>query len=271
VKRLVLVIALALAACGTGEAAGPGDSRATVPDIGVLPDLLTGSTVAAPVTAAPTTTVTTVASTPLAAPTTESTSSIDEGRIGRAIDGNRVLVIGDSIFESISTRFGGQLCARLVPLGWAVEVQAENGEDVEFGLSVLDQRLAAGWDAAAVMLGNNYRDDPADFGAKLEQIVERLAPRPTLLFNVTQFDTSRAEVNYVVRSVADRHEHVTFVDWGARTSDADDLLGADGLHLSDLGRVVLADVVADQLDVVDGTGTCLPAPPIEDVLSTDTG
>ena len=64
--------------------------------------------------------------------------------VGRLVDGNRVLVIGDSILASISNRHGGQLCDRLVPRGWAVEVNAETGQHVEYGRQVLRRRLRDG-------------------------------------------------------------------------------------------------------------------------------
>ena len=92
-----------------------------------------------------------------------------------------MLVIGDSILASISERYGGQLCDRLVPRGWAVEVDAEVGRFIEFGRRVLDRRLDAGWDAAVVMLGNNYGGDPEAFGRELDALLDELAPMPVVL------------------------------------------------------------------------------------------
>ena len=55
--------------------------------------------------------------------------------------GNRVLVIGDSIMASTATRYTGYMCDELVPLGWAVEVEAEPSRFIDFGNVVLDKRL----------------------------------------------------------------------------------------------------------------------------------
>ena len=57
--------------------------------------------------------------------------------IGVVAEGNRVLLIGDSILASTATRYGREMCDALNPLGWSVEVDAEPGRFVEFGNKVL--------------------------------------------------------------------------------------------------------------------------------------
>jgi lysophospholipase L1-like esterase len=243
-----------VAACGAGQAAAPDSAPPTVAGVGELPAELTRDTEPATSTSTTTTTDMRLPSGPRLR--IDGTTEY-ELPIGRTVSGNRLLVIGDSILASISDRYGGQLCDRLVPLGWAVEVDAESGRDVTFGQEVLDERLAAGWDAAVVMLGNNYRDDVEQFAADLEQIVTRLAPRPTVLITVTEFQESRAEVNFVVRTLAREHPSVRLVEWASRTRDADELLGDDGLHLSEQGRVELARMISLPLLGVPGVGECL--------------
>ena len=80
------------------------------------------------------------------------------GLIGPKVSGNRLLMIGDSIMASTSSRYGNEMCDALVPLGWQVAIEAEASRFAEFGVRVLDQRLnaEAGWDAAVVFLGTNY-------------------------------------------------------------------------------------------------------------------
>ena len=80
-----------------------------------------------------------------------------------------------------------------------------------------------------------------------------------MLVNVTQFEPDRAEVNYVIRS---RPAATTTCAWstGRRARrDADELLGEDGLHLSEQGREALADMIATALGraPTGSTGTCL--------------
>jgi hypothetical protein len=48
------------------------------------------------------------------------------------------------------------MCSALVPLGWSVAVEAEAGQMVGFGRTVLKDRIYEGWNAAVVFLGTNY-------------------------------------------------------------------------------------------------------------------
>ena len=144
-------------------------------------------------------------------------------------------MIGDSIMASTSSRYGGEMCQELVPRGWHVEMDAESGRFVDFGDRVLDSRLDAEWDAAVVMLGNNYGADKAVFDEYLADIVDRLAPRPTVLLTVTEFRPDRADVNDTIYDIAAEYDNVRVVDWAAETAADAALVGGDGLHLSDLG------------------------------------
>ena len=61
--------------------------------------------------------------------------------VGEIVAGNRILIIGDSIMASTSSRYGGQMCDALVPLGWEVAVEAEPSRFIDFGNRVLDKVL----------------------------------------------------------------------------------------------------------------------------------
>ena len=133
-------------------------------------------------------------------------------------------------------------------------MDAESGRFVDFGDRVLDNRLDAGWDVAVVMLGNNYGADKAVFSDYLTDIVDRLAPRPTVLLTVTEFRPDRADVNEAIYEIAADYENVRVVDWAAETADDPALVGGDGLHLSDLGRARYADVIGTALGRAPGFG-----------------
>ena len=170
------------------------------------------------------------------------------------VEGKRVLMIGDSIMASTSRRYGGEMCEELVPRGWEVEIDAETGRFVDFGDRVLDARLDADWDAAVVMLGNNYGADQGVFEEYLTEIVDRLSPRPIVLLTVTEFRPDRADVNEVIYDIAADNENIRVVDWAAETADDPALVGGDGLHLSDLGRARYADLVGRELGRAPGFG-----------------
>ena len=151
------------------------------------------------------------------------------------VEGNRVIAIGDSLMASTARRYGGELCKAVVPDGWDVEVDAETGRFIDFGERVLDRRLDDDFDAAVVMLGNNYGANPDVFRDGLEQIVDDLAPRPTILYTVTMFEPNRADVNDIIYDIAMAHDNVRVIDWAGETAKDPALLGGDGLHLSDPG------------------------------------
>ncbi|MEM9747894.1 MAG: hypothetical protein AAF945_14450, partial [Actinomycetota bacterium] len=130
--------------------------------------------------------------------------------VGEVAMGNRLIVIGDSILASTASRFGGELCNVLEPLGWQVAVEAEPGRFVEFGGRVLDRLLVETleevpeddeWHAAVVHLGSNYDGDEERYRDELGDILFRLAPRPTVLLTITEFRDDRAEVNEIIREM----------------------------------------------------------------------
>lgn len=183
--------------------------------------------------------------------------------IGEVAPGNRVLIIGDSIMASTSSRYGRQMCDELVPLGWQVAIEAEPSRFVDFGNRVLDRVLddeptaETDWNAAVVFLGSNYRGDPFAYAVELEEILDRLAPRPTVLFTVTEYRSNYAAVNDVIRGLAEEYDNVTLLDW-QQIAEEPGVLSGDRLHPTDLGREVLAQAVAGALGPVSiGDGECL--------------
>ncbi len=186
----------------------------------------------------------------------------DAKLIGEIVDGNRIVMIGDSILASTASRYGDHMCDAVVPLGWEVAVEAEPSRFVEFGNLVLDDLLpedavpANDWDAAVVFLGSNYRGDQAQYEAELVEILDRLEPRPVVLLTVTEYRPEYVEVNEVVNRLGAERGNVTVLDWGA-TSDAPGVLSSDGLHPTDSGRRILAESIAAALGPVDGVGDCL--------------
>ncbi len=164
--------------------------------------------------------------------------------IGAKVTGNRVIMIGDSVMAGTAKRYGGEMCAALVPLGWAVEVDAETARFIDFGNEVLKERLPAGWDAAVIFLGNNYGNDPDVYRTYLTRLVEKLAPRPTVLITVSEYRAEQLEVNTVIFEVAAANSNVVVIDWAASTAANREYLKADGLHLENAGRAALAQLVA---------------------------
>lgn len=189
--------------------------------------------------------------------------------LGTIAKGNKLLVIGDSIFAGTASRYGGAMCGELVPLGWRVSVEAEAGQTVTFGRTVLRDRIYEGWDAAVVFLGTNYGGSAEKYQRDLTAIVTSLAPRPTLLLTATLFKSQMADVNNVIRAVAAANSNVSVLDWGL-TSTQTGLLNRDGIHPTDAGRNVLVKSVAAALGnaPVPG-GSCLPSKYTDDTMGRE--
>lgn len=193
--------------------------------------------------------------------------------LGELVTGNRVILVGDSIFASTAPRFGGSMCERLNEGGWDVEINAEPGRFIGFARKVLKVRFAPDqgldWDVAVMFFGSNYRESPTSFRSTLESLIDDLSPRPVLLLTVTEFRQSRKEVNYIIHDVGAQNTNVHILDWARITAAEPGLLNADGLHLSTAGENRITTEIALALGpantlVTDGEGDCLPTLFIED-------
>ena len=195
--------------------------------------------------------------TTLAPPSDSITANTVAEPIGAKASGNRLLVIGDSIMASVSQRYGGEACAALVPQGWRVEVDAETGRFIDFGPKVLSKRLDAGWDAAIVLLGNNYDSNAPDvYQSTLHKLLVKLAPRPVGLLTTMLFRPAQIQVNAVIRSEAALFDNVTVVEWADVTEPS--FTGNDNLHLTDGGRAALGLTLALAMGPAPSTnGECL--------------
>lgn len=271
VRPLVVCLAGCLvtvtAACGATSAETapivPIDVPETVALGGIPQPLSNGSSLPAPPTLAA----------PTSAPRTTIDTDTDTGNddddldtsVAGQVDGNRVLLIGDSILASTAPRYGGLMCEVLTTFGWEVELAAESGRFIEFGDAVLDERLRPGnnldWDAAGIFLGNNWDGDLNRFTWEMTALVERLEPRPTLIYTLSEWRSDGLdEINEFIRGLPDKYPNVVVIDWADITgSDPGALLAPDGLHLSTDGRRSLVLYTAAALGEIgpESGGECL--------------
>ena len=179
--------------------------------------------------------------------------------IGPQVRGPRVLMIGDSILSSVSSRYGNEMCDVMVPLGWQVEIEAEASRFIEFGSKVLDSRLTAGWDSALIFLGTNFAGSLDDYEFNLRSIFDRLSPMPFVVVSTPIFRDVQNDVNTVITAVAQQYDNVTVLDW-AQIAKNPGVLSDDRVHLSKLGRSVFAAAVARSFGFAPpATGACLPS------------
>jgi hypothetical protein len=195
-------------------------------------------------------------------------SALEGSTVGTNAAGNRLLIIGDSILSGTASRYGGAMCSALVPLGWRVAVEAEAGQMVVFGRTVLRDRIYEGWDAAVVFLGTNFGGNQEKYERDLTAIVESLAPRPTLLLTATLNRPTMQQVNETIRTVASKYSNVSVLDWGT-TSIQPGLLNRDRVHPTDAGRKVLVASIASAMGTAPVTpGACLSSKYTDDSLVT---
>jgi hypothetical protein len=226
---------LGLSACGSAETpvvADPSDSAdSTIGGIGAAPPA-TGS----------------ASTVPLIAGTFPSGESVPvpDRLVGERVLGNKVLLIGDSLFAGLATRYGGEACRVLEPLGWQVAVEAETGRFIDFGDRVLDARLDEGWDAVVIMLGTNYGGDEIGYEAALAELLDRLAPRPTIVLTTTAFREMQNEVNAAIGRQVLARDNVDALDWST-ISAAPGVISGDRIHATDAGRELMAGMIASML------------------------
>ncbi|MEP6296347.1 MAG: hypothetical protein ABJ382_03400, partial [Ilumatobacter sp.] len=258
-RRCSVALAFVLGACGTAgavdtEESTPPTAIPTVPGVGNLPD-----TIPIPVFDDDE-----VDEPPISVVVTR---PVDEDgvvveSVAERVNGNRLLVIGDSILASTATRYGGELCEALNPIGWTVEVDAEPGRFVSFGNEVARARIDVGgeeedFDAVVIHLGSNYGRDRDAYYEELSELLYRAAPRPTLLMTVTEYRPQWREANEVIRELAALYDNVTIVDW-EKIARAPGVLSRDGLHPGSQGEAVLVEQIAVALGELNaGEGECL--------------
>jgi hypothetical protein len=160
------------------------------------------------------------------------------------------------------------MCKGLNSLGWTVEVAAEPGRFVEFGVKVAerlvpeppepnDKQSDDDWDAVAVFLGSNYNGDQENYDAEMRKILDRAASRPVLLYTVSEYRPSYSEIADVLRQLVEDYGNVTLIDW-ARAAKTPGVLSADGLHPTNEGERILVDLTGAALGrAPDGAVSCI--------------
>lgn len=240
------------------------DVPATVA-LGVLPDPLTDQPTLPPPPPPPTT--------PPPATTGAPVEPI-VGLVGEAVDGDRVLLVGDSMLASAAPPADIRVCDALTLFGWDVEMDTTlDGSDLSFVDEILDERFAPDgedddggedldWDVVGLFVGNQLAADELsvnELSDVLDDAIERVSPRPILLYTLTETDATRRRLNEAVRERAEEHENVVLIDWAELGGPADEVVRADGIGLGDDGLKRFALYTAQQMGQApeDQDGDCL--------------
>ncbi len=97
-------------------------------------------------------------------------------------------------------------------------------------------------------------------------MLERVSPRPTVLFTLLEVDDGRTAVNDVIRDRVESHPNVLIVEFAEAGGDDVALLDDDGLELTEDGmkRFSIRTAAAFGKAPGDDDGTCLPSDYVDD-------
>lgn len=156
---------------------------------------------------------------------------------------NKVLVAGDSV----SVGAGPLTDQKLEERGWDATVDARVGRPTDEVLSVVRARRAD-TDIFVVESGYNDAGDPGIFRQRLASILDELADAQLVV--VVTLNESRgyySTANATIWDLASTHPNVRVADWAAITRTFGGLVSGDGVHLTDTGKVVMGDLIANSV------------------------
>ena len=188
--------------------------------------------------------------------TTTGDSAVDTTSLPEhpVVTDNRVYVVGDSIAESIASRYSGLICDALGPLGWDVVVDAVQGRRTDQAVRSLRTNQSRVGQTVLVLIGHNDGIDPDGYRQRIDQLIA-LVPdaRRILLLTNYEFERGRDRMNEVLREIAavdgdgGPDDRLQLVDWNAAIEDVDRAIQRDGIHLTDSGQRALVTVMAAAL------------------------
>jgi peptidoglycan/LPS O-acetylase OafA/YrhL len=144
--------------------------------------------------------------------------------------------------ESVMLQSAAALAHDLGP----VRVDAAVGRHIKEGISILEQREAAGALAGTVIvqLGNNG----PFYDGQFDEVMAALRDVPTVVWiNVRVPREWEAHNNRIIASGVPRYPNARMVDWNAATAGRPDLFWKDGYHPRPAGARLYADLVAAAL------------------------
>jgi hypothetical protein len=199
---------------------------------------------------------------------TASSFVLDPGNAPQ-IDDNRVFMVGDSVMKAMTLGNPDALDYSVGALGWDVTVDAVVGRFTDQGLRVLEKRPDEIHQVVVLMLGNNYNGDEQNFRDLISQIRDTLADtRKIVMFTVPEYEPKQKEVNAVLREAAAEDPRFVLIDWEAITRTIKGVLSGDGIHPTEYGAQVLAQLIGNALGKAPGAGPDVTLPIVG---STDHG
>lgn len=153
-----------------------------------------------------------------------------------------VVLVGDSVSLGANKQLNAEFPHGLI--------DSQGSRQLDAGFEALQGYLDQGvvGDTVIISLGTNgYLTEDG-----LDQVMDACGPDRTVWFvNVrgpytTQYDANNAAIDACVA----KHDNAKLIDWHARTEGHDELVGPDGIHLTEEGREAYAKLVYDTIGYV---------------------
>lgn len=157
----------------------------------------------------------------------------------------RVLVLGDSVMKGAATTIAPTLPGR------EVIVDAEVNRSTGQGAEVID-RLGTDWDVVVVLLGHNDGGTPGAYQPAVRRILDQLrGVRSVSWLTIHEVRPYYPDVNRFVAEQVATHPNLRTGDWNAVAAANPGAVAADGLHLNGTGAQLMADLVAEQVQIAE--------------------
>jgi hypothetical protein len=153
-------------------------------------------------------------------------------------DDNRVYVMGDS------TLLGASQAVPAALDGWSVTFDAEGSRRLPQAIEILAARRAEIGRVVVIQMGNNYIDgEGGTYASQMDRAMEVLSGVERVVWlTVPEKWQSRVAINDAIRAAPARWPQIVVADWAPLIAAHPEYAG-DMLHLSDPGKVAIADLI----------------------------
>ena len=159
-----------------------------------------------------------------------------------ALIDKRVFVEGDSLTVGIAP----YLPAMLTDEGWGVTIDAEVGRFTAAGIAMLAARTADIGGTLVVGLGTNDPPDPVAYAARIDEVLALAAGRRVIWVSVARAGDDALDEALIAAQYRWSNLHV--IDWRPIIAAHPELRAADGIHLTDAGYQLRAEVIAQAIE-----------------------
>lgn len=164
-----------------------------------------------------------------------------EGPEERSAEGvGRFIAVGDSILLGARA----QLDSRVRFFGWPAVLDLEVSRSTAVGAQVLGSLRPGPDDVVVISLGANDSGDPGLFRSRAERVLAAGADAAAIFWlTIAEVRPYYPGTNAIIRELAEVRPNVVVVDWAASVASDPTLTARDGLHLTPVGTVAMADQI----------------------------